>query len=160
MIRAAVAADVDAICGLVRELAAYERLEHEVSLTSEAMARHLFGPRPHAEVLIAEEAGQVVGFALFFHNFSTFLARPGIHLEDLYVQPAHRGHGHGTRLLRAVASLAVERGCGRCEWSVLDWNEPAIAFYRTVGAVPMDDWTTFRLAGEPLCAFARGRPLH
>jgi GNAT superfamily N-acetyltransferase len=154
MIRPAAARDVPVLCELVRELADYERLSHAAVLRPEDMLRHLFGSRPYAEVLIAQEAADVVGFALFFHNFSTFLAQPGIYLEDLYVREAHRGAGHGGALLRAVARLAVQRGCGRLEWSVLDWNQPAIAFYRAAGAAPMDDWTTFRLAGEPLRAFA------
>jgi GNAT superfamily N-acetyltransferase len=150
MIRPATAADVPTIDRLIRGLAEYERLAHEVVLDEDRLREHLFGPRPFAEVLLAEDAGAVVGFALFFHNYSTFLARPGVYLEDLFVLPEHRGKGHGKALLRAVARLAVERGCGRLEWSVLDWNHPAIAFYRSLGAVPMDEWTVYRVAGAAL----------
>lgn len=154
MIRLATSADLPAIARLIRGLAEYEKLSHVVQLDEARLKDHLFGPRPYAEVLMAEEAGAVVGFALFFHNYSTFLARPGIYLEDLFVLPEHRGQGHGKALLCAVARLAVERGCGRMEWSVLDWNEPSIAFYRALGAVPLNDWTMFRLAGEALQATA------
>src|SRR5436190_23280219 len=129
MIRPATAADTKTICDLIRALAHYERLAHEVALNEDQVHQHLFGPRPYAEVLLAEEAGAVVGFALFFHNFSTFLARPGVYLEDLFVEPGHRGRGHGKALLATLARLALERGCGRLEWSVLNWNEPAIGFY-------------------------------
>lgn len=118
--------------------------------TEPLLHQWLFGPRPVAEVLIAEWQGSPAGFALFFHNFSTFLGRPGIYLEDLFVVPAHRGRGIGGRLLAALARLAVERGCGRLEWSVLDWNEPAIGFYRALGAVAQDEWTVFRVTGEAL----------
>jgi GNAT superfamily N-acetyltransferase len=150
VIRPAAASDLPAICGLIRELAEYERLAHAVRFDEQQLGEFLFGPRPFAEVLLAEETGTVVGFALFFHNFSTFVGRPGIYLEDLYVQPAHRGKGHGKSLLRAVAALAVERGCGRMEWSVLDWNQPAIKFYESLGAVALNDWTIYRLTGEAL----------
>jgi GNAT superfamily N-acetyltransferase len=150
MIRNAQPDDVSAIAQLIRELATYEKLLHEVVLKESDLREHLFGPRPSAEVLIAEEAGSVVGFALFFSNFSTFLARPGIHLEDLFVRPEFRGKGHGKGLLSRLARLAVERGCGRLEWAVLDWNTPSIDFYRSVGAVPLDDWTVFRVTGDAL----------
>jgi GNAT superfamily N-acetyltransferase len=156
MVRKAVPSDVSTISRLIRGLAEYERLANQVRLDEAELGRNLFGPRPYAEVLLAEEAGEVVGFALFFFNFSTFLAKPGLYLEDLFVWPEHRGKGHGKQLFRAVAQLAVERGCGRMEWSVLDWNEPAIRFYRAMGAAAMDDWTTFRLTGETLVA--AGRP--
>src|SRR5438552_2527057 len=134
MIRFATITDTKTICQLIRDLAEYERLAHEVVLDEERVREHLFGPRPFAEVLLAEEAGFVVGFALFFHNYSTFLGQPGIYLEDLFVQPEHRGKGHGKALLAALAQLAVERDCGRLEWAVLNWNEPAIRFYRALGA--------------------------
>jgi GNAT superfamily N-acetyltransferase len=155
MIRAATIADVPTIARLIRDLAEYERLADQVVLNEERLRQHLFGPRPFAEVLLAEESGQVVGFALFFHNYSTFLGRPGIYLEDLFVEPAHRGKGHGKALLIALARLAVERGCGRLEWAVLNWNEPSIQFYRSLGATPMDEWTVYRLTGEALTSLAR-----
>jgi GNAT superfamily N-acetyltransferase len=154
MIRPATSPDTPAIARLIRALAEYERLSHAVTLDTAQLREHLFGPRPFAEVLLAEEAGEVIGFALFFHNYSTFVGRPGIYLEDLFVDPEHRGQGHGKALLRAVARLAVERGCGRLEWSVLNWNEPAIRFYRSLGAVPMDEWTVYRLTGDALAAAA------
>lgn len=155
MIRPATAADLPAIISLIRGLAEYERLAHIVVLDEERLRTHLFGPRPYAEVLLAEEDDVVVGFALFLHNYSTFLARPGIYLEDLFVLPEHRGCSHGKALLAAVARLAVERDCGRLEWAVLDWNEPALRFYRSLGAVPLDDWTQYRLSGDALQAVAR-----
>jgi GNAT superfamily N-acetyltransferase len=142
--------DVPAILGFIRALAEYEKLSHAVVATEGQLRAHLFGPRPAAEVLIGELDGRPVGFALFFANFSTFLAKPGIYLEDLFVLPEARGHGVGRALLSAVAKLAVERDAGRLEWAVLDWNEPAIGFYRTVGAVPMDEWTTMRVTGDAL----------
>jgi GNAT superfamily N-acetyltransferase len=154
MIRPATSDDVPTIARLIRALAEYERLAHRVELDEARLRDHLFGPRPYAEVILAEEAGAVVGFALFFHNFSTFLARPGVYLEDLFVEPAHRGRGHGKALLAALARLALERGCGRLEWSVLNWNEPAIGFYRALGAVPMDGWTVYRVTGDELRALA------
>jgi GNAT superfamily N-acetyltransferase len=154
MIRPATAADVPIIAKLIRDLAEYERLTHVLALEDSRLRKHLFGPRPYAEVLLAEDAGAVVGFALFFHNYSTFLARPGIYLEDLFVEPAHRGKGHGKALLQAIAKLAVERGCGRLEWAVLNWNEPSIRFYESLGAKPLDEWTTYRLAGEALAKLA------
>jgi GNAT superfamily N-acetyltransferase len=159
MIRAAVPADVPTLLALVRELATYEKLAHEVVAREDDLRAHLF-PEPHeprrAEAIVVEEQGSktVVGFALFFHNYSTFLARPGIYLEDLFVLPSHRRKGYGEALLRALARLAVERGCGRFEWSVLDWNEPAIAFYKSLGAVPMDAWTVFRVTGDALTKLA------
>lgn len=149
-IRAAVAEDVPLILTLIRELAEYERLSGEVVATEGALGESLFGERRYAEVLICEWDGTPAGFALFFHNFSTFLGRPGIYLEDLYVREEHRGRGMGRALLHHLAALAVERGCGRLEWSVLDWNEPSIGFYRSLGAVPMDDWTVYRVSGEAL----------
>lgn len=150
MIRAAKPEDISHIARLIRELAEYERLSHAVSLEEDRLREHLFGPRPFAEVLLAEDAGEIVGFALFFHNYSTFLARPGLYLEDLFVQPAYRGRGHGRSLLVELARLAIDRNCGRVEWSVLDWNEPAHRFYRSVGAAPLDDWQIYRLTGEAL----------
>lgn len=149
-LRRAVRADVPEILRLIRALAEYEKLSHEVVATEAALAEALFGARPAAEVLLAEEQGRAVGFALFFQNFSTFLGKPGIYLEDLFVEPAFRGHGLGKQLLKEIARLAVERGCGRFEWAVLDWNTPAIEFYRSLGAVPMADWTVMRVTGEAL----------
>jgi GNAT superfamily N-acetyltransferase len=153
-IRPAEVADVPAIARLIRGLARFEKLEHEVVLTDELLKRGLFGPRPYAEALLAEEDGLPIGFALFFHTFSTFLARPGIYLEDLFVQPDHRGHGVGRALLTRLARLAVERGCGRLEWAVLDWNVDAVAFYERLGARPNSDWTVYRIAGEALIVLA------
>lgn len=150
MIRSATPADVPIIANLIRDLAEYERLSHAVDLAEADLHDHLFGPRPYAEVLLAEDGGSVVGFALFFHNYSTFRGKPGIYLEDLFVKPECRGKGHGKALLAALAKLAVERGCARVEWSVLNWNEPSIAFYRSLGASPMDEWTVYRLTDEPL----------
>jgi len=169
-IREANPSDTAAILGLIRELAEYERLGSEVVATEEELARWLFGPTPVPEVRIAEihpletdfggdpgsPPGEVAGFALFFPSFSTFLGRPGIWLEDLYVRPRFRGLGIGRALLTHLAELTRDRGWGRLEWSVLDWNEPAIGFYRAMGAHPMDDWTTFRLAGEALQERAEG----
>lgn len=149
-LRPAVRADVPEILRLIRALADYEKLSGEVVATETALAVTLFGDPPAAEVLLAEEQGRAVGFALFFPNYSTFLAKPGIYLEDLFVEPAQRGKGTGKALLKAVARIAVERGCGRFEWSVLDWNEPAIGFYKSLGARPMDDWTIMRVTGEAL----------
>ncbi len=159
-VRPAAEADLDTIIELIHALAEYEHEPDAVRLHREAMRAHLFGPRPYAEVLIAEtEAGDTgavenVGFALFFHNYSTWEGQPGIYLEDLFVRPEHRRHGHGRALLSAVARLAVERGCARFEWPVLDWNEPAIAFYRRLGAVAMDEWTTYRVTGAALDSLA------
>ncbi len=153
--RAAELADVHAIAELIRGLARFERLEDQVTMTEDMLETALFGPRPYAETLIAEEDGRPVGFALFFHNFSTFLAKPGIYLEDLYVIESHRGKGIGRSLLARLAAVAVERGCGRLEWAVLDWNADAIGFYERLGAKPNTDWTVYRLAGDSLAGLAR-----
>lgn len=144
------------IYSLVRGLAEYERLEHEMVGTEASLAEHLFGARPYCEALIAEDDGGPAGFALFFHNYSTFRMQPGLYLEDLFVLPERRGQGFGQALLRRLAALTLERGCGRLEWSVLDWNEPAIGFYARLGARLMDDWTTCRVDGEALRALAGG----
>lgn len=156
-IRLATSADVPLILQFIQELAEYEQLAYEVVATSELLREQLFGPAPAgggAEVVIAYRAEQPVGFALFFHNFSTFLGRRGIYLEDLYVKPAYRGHGIGRALLIYLARLAQTRGCGRLEWSVLNWNETAIRFYRSLGARPLTEWTGFRLTGATLDALA------
>jgi GNAT superfamily N-acetyltransferase len=152
MIRSARPEDVPTIARFILALAEYERLAHEVVFTEADLREHLFGPTPRAEVLLAEQEGQPVGFALFFHNFSTFLARPGIYLEDLFVLPEARGRGHGKALLSRLAGLCIERKCGRLEWAVLDWNQPAIDFYRSLGARRLDDWRVFRLTGDALQA--------
>jgi GNAT superfamily N-acetyltransferase len=149
-IRPATEADLGTIEELIRALAEYERMADEVVMDAELLRKGLFGDRPYAEVLIAEVDDEAVGFALFFHNFSTFLGRPGIYLEDLFVKPEHRGSGLGKALLKRLAEIAVERGCGRMEWAVLDWNEPSIGFYKKLGARPNDDWTVYRLTGEAL----------
>lgn len=149
-IRAATEEDASLILSFIRELAEYEGLSREVVATEEALRENLFGERRYAEVLIGEQGGTPAGFALFFHNFSTFLGKPGIYLEDLYVRPEFRGSGIGRELLAGLARLTVERGCGRLEWWVLDWNEPSIGFYKKLGAVPMDDWTVYRLTGRAL----------
>jgi len=146
--------DVPLIAELIRDLARYEKLEHEVVMTEEKLTDGLFGERRYAETLIAENDGEPMGFALFFHSFSTFLAQPGIYLEDLYVVPDQRGKGVGRALLERLAQLAVDRGCGRLEWAVLDWNKDAIGFYERLGAKPNSDWTVYRLTGEPLRALA------
>lgn len=146
--------DVPLVAELIRGLARYEKLEHEVTMTEEKLTDALFGERRYAETLIAEDDGEPVGFALFFHNFSTFLAQPGIYLEDLFVIPEHRGGGVGRALLERLAQVAVDRGCGRLEWAVLDWNQDAIGFYERLGAKPNSDWTVYRLAGDPLHALA------
>jgi len=153
-IRPATEADVPLVLTFIQELAEYEKLRHEVVATEEQIREALFGPRPYAEVLLAELGGEPVGFALFFHNFSTFLGRPGLYIEDLYVRPAARRRGVGRRLLARLAALARERGCGRMEWSVLNWNEPAIRFYRSLGARPLEEWQVYRLTGEALEALA------
>jgi GNAT superfamily N-acetyltransferase len=155
-LRPATPADVPLILGFIRELAAYEKLDDQVLATESLLAEQLFGPRPAAEVVIAEVDGLAVGFALFFHNFSTFLGRPGLFLEDLYVQPQARGFGVGKALLRHLAGLAIARNCGRMDWNVLDWNEPAIGFYKKLGADVLPDWRTCRVTGEALKALARG----
>ncbi len=149
-IRPATPADIPTVLQFIRDLAAYERRSHEVVATEQLVHDSLFGAWPAAEVLIAEDEGEAVGFALFFHNYSTFLARRGLYLEDLFVRPEHRGRGVGRALLARLAALAVERGCGRFDWSVLDWNESAIRFYESLGAVPLSEWTTYRLTGEAL----------
>jgi GNAT superfamily N-acetyltransferase len=154
-LREAARADVPAIVELIRELALYEKLEHLMQATPESLEPHLFGDRPVAEAVVAQAHGQVVAFALFFTNFSTFLARPGLYLEDLYVKPAWRGQGIGKALLQHLGALAVRRGYGRFEWSVLDWNESAIGFYRSMGASVMPDWRICRLAGPALASFGR-----
>ncbi|MBL7976829.1 MAG: GNAT family N-acetyltransferase [Bacteroidetes Order II. Incertae sedis bacterium] len=146
--------DVPVILRFIQELAEYEKLAHEVVATEARLQETLFGDHPAAEVVMALEQQTPVGFALFFLNYSTFLARPGIFLEDLFIQPSHRGKGYGEALLRYLAALAVKRKCGRLEWSVLDWNQPAISFYRKMGAIPMDEWTTFRVSGEALIGLA------
>lgn len=153
-IRAAAPQDVPVILNFIRELAEFEKLLHEACATEEDLHTHLFGARPAAEVVIGEWDGKPVAFALFFSTFSTFLGKPGIYLEDLYVTPDLRGKGCGTTLLRYLAHLAVERGCGRLEWSVLDWNEPAIRVYRSIGAKPQDEWTVQRVAGAALTELA------
>ncbi|MDP3857843.1 MAG: GNAT family N-acetyltransferase [Stagnimonas sp.] len=153
-IRPATAADCELIVTLIRELAEYEKLLDQCQATPAALCESLFGARPQAECLIAEHEGQGAGFALFFPNYSTFLAKPGLYLEDLYVRPAARGLGLGKALLAALARLAVERGCGRFEWSVLDWNAPAIRFYESLGAMPQDEWTIYRVTGEALTTLA------
>ncbi|WP_372017545.1 GNAT family N-acetyltransferase [Pseudoxanthomonas sp. 10H] len=157
LLRPAVAGDVPLVLDLVRELAIYERLADEAVATAADMHAALFGPRPAAEVVIAECDGTPAGFALFFVSFSTFLGKPGLYLEDLFVRPEHRGRGVGLRLMGHLARLATERGYGRFEWSVLDWNTPAIEFYRRLGARPMDGWTVQRLSGEALSALARSQ---
>jgi GNAT superfamily N-acetyltransferase len=149
-IRAATEADVPVILSFIRQLAEYERLSHEAVMTEEILRESLFGPRPFAEVLLGYAGDQPVTFAVFFHNFSTFLARPGLYLEDLFVIPEMRGRGYGRAMLVELARIARERKCGRFEWSVLDWNEPAIGFYKKLGAVPMDEWTVFRMTGKSL----------
>ncbi|MCI0705477.1 MAG: GNAT family N-acetyltransferase [Planctomycetia bacterium] len=150
MIRPATPTDVPMIARLIRELAEYEKLAHACVMKESDLHNHLFGATKYAEVLIAEDAGAVVGFALFFHNYSTFRAKPGIYLEDLFVMPEYRGRGHGKALLVALAKLAVERDCSRVEWSVLNWNTPSIDFYKALGAKPMDEWSVFRLTDDAL----------
>jgi GNAT superfamily N-acetyltransferase len=157
-VRGARREDVPLVLDLIRELAEYEKLSHEVVATEDSLLEWLFGDRPVAEVLVAECGGEAAGFALFFHNFSTFLGKPGIYLEDLYVRPRFRRSGIGTSMLTRLARLARERGCGRLEWSVLDWNEPSIRFYESLGAVAMDDWTVHRMTGEALEGLADARP--
>jgi GNAT superfamily N-acetyltransferase len=156
-VREASAEDVPLILTLIGELAEYERLSHEEVATEDALQEWLFGEKPVADVLIAEQGAEAVGFALFFHTFSTFLGRPGIYLEDLYVRPAFRGRGVGKTMLMHLARLAKECGCGRLEWSVLDWNEPSIRVYESLGAVAMDDWTVYRMTGEALERLAARR---
>jgi GNAT superfamily N-acetyltransferase len=155
-IRSAVSADLPLIAQFIRDLAEYERLAHEVRFDEAMLAAKLFGPRPYAEVLIGEIDGKAQGFALFFHNFSTFEGKPGIYLEDLFVRPEARGSGLGKALLKRLAALAVERDCARLEWSVLDWNEPSIQFYLGLGAKAMDEWTIYRVDGRALGELAKG----
>ena len=154
MIRFATVDDVPVILNFIKALADYEKLSHEVVASEAKLKASLFGEERYAEVLLAESDGQPAGVALFFHNFSTFLGRPGIYLEDLFVMPEHRGKGLGKALLVRLAQLAVERDCGRLEWSVLDWNRPAIAFYERMGARPQKGWTVYRLTGESLTSVA------
>jgi GNAT superfamily N-acetyltransferase len=142
--------DVPAIVGLIAELALYERQPEDCHADPRLLEEHLVGPRRYAEVIVAEAGAEVIGFALFFHNYSTWLTRPGLYLEDLYVKPERRGLGAGKALLVRLARIAVARDCGRMEWSVLTWNEPAIGFYRALGAAPMDGWRTYRLSGDAL----------
>jgi GNAT superfamily N-acetyltransferase len=154
-IRQATEADVPVILRFIRALAEYEKLSHKVVATEESLRRTLFGNPRFAEVILGYEDGEPVGFALFFHNYSTFLGRPGIYLEDLFVDPDRRGRGYGKALLAHLARLARDRDCGRVEWAVLDWNTPSIDFYKSLGAVPLDDWIIFRLTGEALERSAR-----
>ena len=149
-IRPATHADVPLVLQFIKELAHYERLLHEVVATEESLRETLFGARPYAEVSLGYLGDTPAAFALYFHNYSTFLGRPGIYLEDLYVREEFRGRGLGRAMLRSLARLAVERGCGRLEWAVLNWNEPAINFYKGLGAAPMDEWTVFRVTGDAL----------
>jgi GNAT superfamily N-acetyltransferase len=150
VLRAATRADAPLVLAFIRELAEYERLPHEVVATEALVEQHLFGPTPRAEVVFASLRGEDVGFALYFHNYSTFTGRPGLYLEDLFVRPAARGAGIGRILMAYLAKLARERGCARFEWAVLDWNVDAIRFYRSIGAVGMDDWRVQRVAGDAL----------
>lgn len=153
-IRSATPADLPLIAGLIRDLAEYEKLAHEVRFDEATLGEKLFGPRPYAEVVIGELDGTPQGFALFFHNFSTFEGRPGIYLEDLFVRPAARGSGLGKALLAHLAQLCTTRDCARLEWSVLDWNEPSIGFYKSLGARMMDEWTVMRVDGDALIRLA------
>jgi GNAT superfamily N-acetyltransferase len=154
-IDAAAEADVPLVRQLIAELAEYEKLAHEMKATDEALRSAMFGPRPAVEAIIARMDDEPVGFALFFQNFSTFVGKPGLYLEDVFVRPAWRGQGIGHALLQHLAKIAVERDYGRMEWSVLDWNEPSIAFYRRIGARPMDEWTVYRLTGDTLRRLAK-----
>ena len=156
-IRPACVEDVPIILGLIRDLATYERAPNEVTATEEQLVDVLFGTRPTAEVLLAFEGKSPVGFAVFFYNFSTWLGRPGLYLEDLFVKPDKRGKGYGRALLVDLAKIARDRGCGRMEWAVLDWNEPAIKFYRALGAKPMDEWTVFRLTRDGIARLAQAK---
>lgn len=153
-IRNAQAADAPTLVALINELAAFEQLSHLVSVTPQSLAQHLFGPQPAARCVVFEQGTEIVAFALFFHNFSTFLGQPGLYLEDLYVRPAYRGQGIGRSLLVHLAGLARDRGCGRFEWSVLDWNANAIAFYEKLGATVMPDWRICRVTGPGLQTLA------
>lgn len=154
-IRSAEIEDIPVVLQLIRDLATYERAPNDVTATEEQLRKVLFGEKPSAEVLIAREGDTPVGFAVFFHNFSTWLGRPGLYLEDLFVQPEKRGKGYGRALLQNLARIAHERGCGRMEWAVLDWNDPAIQFYKKLGALPMEEWTVFRLTGDGITQLAQ-----
>lgn len=154
MIRPATSADVPAILELIRALAVYEKLLDQFVITEAQLREHLFGPRPYAEVVVAEEGTQLVGYALFFHTYSTFLGRPSLYLEDLFVLPELRGKGHGKALLARLAQIAVERNCGRFEWMVLDWNTPSIQFYESLGAAVLPEWKLCRMTGDALRQFA------
>lgn len=156
-IRTTTEADVPVILSLVRELAEYERAPEAVVATEAGLREVLFGPKRSAEVLLALANGDAVGFAVYFHNFSTWLGRPGLYLEDLFVRPAERGKGYGRALLERLAQIAQERGCGRMEWAVLDWNDPAIQFYRKLGAEPMNEWTVFRLTKDGIAKLAASK---
>jgi GNAT superfamily N-acetyltransferase len=158
-LRFAVAGDAPLVLSFIRQLAEYEKLSHAVKATQQEIEDTLFGPRPAAEVVLADYRDKPVGFAVFFHNFSTFVGKPGLYLEDLFVNPSARGLGIGKTLLAFLAQLAQERGCGRVEWSVLDWNRPAIDFYHTLGAQPMDDWTVFRLEQSAMEQLASDFPV-
>ena len=155
-IKAATIDDVPVILTFIKKLAEYEKLSHEVVATEDSLQAVLFGERRYAETVIAYEHNEPVGFALFFHNFSTFVGKPGIYLEDLFVDPEHRGKGYGKALLAHLAKLAQERNCGRLEWAVLNWNKPSIEFYESLGAKPMNEWTVYRLTGEALENLANG----
>ncbi len=155
LLRKATPADVQAIFSLILALAEYEKLSHTVTGTPESLEQHLFGPRPYADAIVAEIDEKIVGFALFFYNYSTFLTLPGIYLEDLFVLPEYRGKGIGKQLLRFLAHLAITGGFGRLEWSVLDWNEPAIGFYQKIGADILPDWRICRVTGEGLSSLAK-----
>ncbi len=157
-IRPATPADVETILAMVRELAVYEKLSDQCVATEEQFHAALFGEKPRAEALLGETNGEPIAFALFFHNFSTFAGKPGLYLEDLYVKPDHRGKGYGKALLRKLAALALERGCARFEWTVLDWNEPAIRAYDSIGSASLDDWRIRRLEGEALKKLAAQSP--
>jgi GNAT superfamily N-acetyltransferase len=156
-IRPAIADDVPLILEFIKALAEYEKMSDQVIATEAGLRDALFGPRPDAEVVIASAGSEPAGFALFFHNFSTFVGRRGLYLEDLFVKPEWRGHGVGKRLLAHLAQLAIERDCGRFEWAVLDWNEPAIEFYRSLGARPLNDWTVFRVPEDALRRLAEAK---
>ena len=157
MIRPATPEDIPAIARLIRALAEYEKLLDAAVATDDQLREHLFGPTPAAEVLMAEADNRAVGFALYFRTFSTFVGKPGLYLEDLFVEPEYRGRGFGKALLAALARIAVSRGYGRLEWAVLDWNAPSIRFYESLGAKPNSEWTTYRLAGDTLTKLAAGR---